>query len=72
MVFFVFPLVKFLINVISYSKPGNLLLMTMLPQWAIIGGSVLLPNLGGFLGGYITRSQIKTWYDKGKKLAWPV
>jgi len=40
---------------------------TNMPQtWVIIGGSVLLPNVGGFLGGFITRSQIKDWFDKGK------
>lgn len=37
-----------------------------MPQpWVIIGGSVLLPNVGGMLGGFITRSQIKDWFDKG-------
>ena len=38
-----------------------------MPQhtWLVIGGSVILPNIGGFLGGFITRSQIKDWFDKG-------
>ena len=38
-----------------------------MPQhtWVVIGGSVILPNIGGFLGGFITRSQIKDWFDKG-------
>ena len=35
----------------------------MQKTWIIIGGSVLLPNVGGFLGGFITRSQIKGWYE---------
>lgn len=37
-----------------------------MPQpWVIIGGLVLLPNVGGMLGGFITRSQVKDWFDKG-------
>lgn len=44
-----------------------------MPQhtWLVIGGSVILPNIGGFLGGFITRSQIKDWFDKDlKKPSW--
>ncbi|EDW04781.1 GH10662 [Drosophila grimshawi] len=27
-----------------------------------IAGAVILPNLGGLLGGYVTRKNLKNWY----------
>ncbi|XP_029200803.2 translocator protein-like [Acropora muricata] len=42
----------------------------MQKTWIIIGGSVLLPNVGGFMGGFITRSQIKGWYEGLNKPSW--
>ena len=26
-------------------------------------GASLLPHVGGFLGGYVTKNNIKTWYE---------
>ncbi|CAG5127035.1 unnamed protein product [Candidula unifasciata] len=31
---------------------------------------ILLPNLGGFVGGFITRRNIKTWYEGLKLPSW--
>lgn len=39
-------------------------------------GATILPNLGGFVGGYITASQVKTtdgskpWYESLKRPSW--
>lgn len=54
------------ITVLSICIADTGVYVTMPQTWVIIGGSVLLPNVGGFLGGFITRSQIKDWYDKGR------
>lgn len=33
-------------------------------------GLSFLPNIGGFLGSFSTRNQIKTWYERIDKPAW--
>jgi len=33
-------------------------------------GLSILPNIGGFLGSFSTRNQIKTWYERIDKPAW--
>ena len=39
-------------------------LMDVLKKPAVqIAGAVILPNLGGFAGGIITKNNIKSWYE---------
>ncbi|KAG5874879.1 hypothetical protein JTB14_022952 [Gonioctena quinquepunctata] len=38
-------------------------------NWPALGFT-LLPNLGGVGGGFITRPQIKTWYESLKRPSW--
>lgn len=53
------------ITILSVCVADTSVHVTMPQTWVIIGGSVLLPNVGGFLGGFVTRSNIKDWFDKG-------
>ena len=55
-----------MIRILSICAADTSVHITMPQTWVIIGGSVLLPNVGGFLGGFVTRSNIKDWFDKGK------
>ncbi|XP_003973286.1 translocator protein [Takifugu rubripes] len=38
-------------------------------MWTVLGMTTL-PHVGGFLGGLITRSEVKTWYPTLKKPSW--
>ncbi|XP_072910146.1 translocator protein [Hemitrygon akajei] len=42
----------------------------MAPVWAQIAGFATVPHVGGFLGWYVTRSQVSTWYEGLKKPSW--
>ncbi|XP_062899779.1 translocator protein [Mobula hypostoma] len=42
----------------------------MAPVWAQIAGFATFPHVGGFLGWYVTRSQVTTWYESLKKPSW--
>lgn len=44
----------------------NALLQNM---WTALGMTTL-PHVGGFLGGIITRSEVKTWYPTLQKPSW--
>ena len=33
-------------------------------------GASLLPHVGGFFGGYVTKNNIKTWYEHLQKPGW--
>ncbi|CAF3354802.1 unnamed protein product [Rotaria socialis] len=39
-------------------------------NWISFFGWILLPQVGGVLGGVVAAKQIKTWYDKLLKPAW--
>ncbi|CAF2140331.1 unnamed protein product [Rotaria magnacalcarata] len=39
-------------------------------NWISFFGWILLPQIGGVLGGLVTAKQIKTWYKKLLKPAW--
>ncbi|XP_028432669.1 translocator protein isoform X1 [Perca flavescens] len=39
-------------------------------MWLPMLGMTALPHLGGLVGGYITRQQVKTWYPTLKKPSW--
>uniref|UniRef100_A0A8C9ZFR3 Translocator protein n=2 Tax=Sander lucioperca TaxID=283035 RepID=A0A8C9ZFR3_SANLU len=39
-------------------------------MWLPMLGMTALPHLGGLIGGYITRKQVKTWYTTLKKPSW--
>lgn len=43
-----------------------------LPNWAIITGACILPNVGGWVGGLITRSNIKSWYEGNNMAIWSI
>lgn len=36
----------------------------------IAAGAIILPNIGGWAGGFITKSNIKPWYEGLKAPAW--
>lgn len=38
-------------------------------MWTMLGMTVL-PHTGGFLGGLITRNEVKTWYKTIQKPSW--
>lgn len=38
-------------------------------MWTMLGMTTL-PHIGGFLGGIITRSEVKTWYKTLQKPSW--
>ncbi|XP_005993740.1 translocator protein [Latimeria chalumnae] len=42
----------------------------MAPAWSTALGFTLFPHIGGFLGSFITRKEIPTWYKSLKKPAW--
>ncbi|CAF1599404.1 unnamed protein product [Rotaria sp. Silwood1] len=42
----------------------------MAMSWITMFGWILLPQIGGILGGLITAKQIKTWYEKLLKPSW--
>lgn len=39
-------------------------------MWLPMLGMTALPHLGGFYGGFITRSEVKTWYPTLNKPSW--
>ena len=54
------------VTILYFCVAGTSVHVIMPQTWVIIGGSVLLPNVGGWIGGFITRSNIKDWFEKGK------
>ncbi|NWI06032.1 TSPO protein, partial [Tichodroma muraria] len=39
-------------------------------MWAYTVGFTVLPHVGGFLGWFLSRKEIPTWYEKLKKPSW--
>ena len=40
-----------------------------MPSWTVIGAT-LLPYVGGFAGSFITKSNIKNWYENLDRPSW--
>ncbi|XP_078000461.1 translocator protein-like [Glandiceps talaboti] len=39
-------------------------------DWLPTAGAIILPNIGGILGGFITKNEISTWYKTLEKPKW--